>query len=145
MTACDTRASWPATTCETVLAFLYALTSFPNATGLGWDKVHPKAMRRANERWLKARLKLLIRCEKEGRWPKTIELVIICLLPKTDGGFRPIGLLPVLPRIWMRTRRNVTSAWERRNDRCYLYAGEGKGAQVAAWQQSARAEAASAA
>ena len=27
---------------------LCSLASFPNNTGLGWDKVHPKAMRRAN-------------------------------------------------------------------------------------------------
>jgi hypothetical protein len=90
---------------------LYSLTSFPNATGLGLDKVHPKAMRRANEKWLRALLKLLIRCEAEGKWPQAIQLVIICLLPKAEGGFRPIGLLPVLPRVWMRSRRNVTRAW----------------------------------
>ena len=42
----------------------------------------------------------------------------------------------------MRARRNATQAWERRNRRCCLYAGEGKGAQVAAWQQAARGEAA---
>ena len=83
-----------------------------------------------------------MRCEAEGQWPAAIEMVIICLLPKPDGGFRPIGLLPVLPRIWMRARRNATRRWERCNDRPYLYAGEGKGAQVAAWQQAARGEAA---
>ena len=104
--------------------------------------VHPKAMRRANAKWVKALLKLLIRCEAVGEWPVVIELVIICLLPKPEGGFRPIGLFPVLPRVWMRPRRNATLQWERRNDRSYLYAGEGKEAQVAAFQQAARAEAA---
>ena len=82
--------------------------------------------------WVHSLLKLLRRCEAAGHWPKVIELVIICLLPKPDGGFRPIGLLPVMPRIWMRARRNATREWERRNDRDYLYAGECKGAQVAA-------------
>ena len=42
----------------------------------------------------------------------------------------------------MRARRNAPRIWERRNHRSYLYAGEGKGAQVAAWQQAARGEAA---
>ena len=121
---------------------VWSLMSFPNGTGLGWDRVHPKALLRADPQWIAALLKLLIRCEATGQWPQVIELVIICLLPKPDGGFRPIGLLPVLPRIWMRSRRNATQLWERRNNKSYLYAGEGKGAQVAAWQQSARAEAA---
>jgi len=121
---------------------VWSLMSFPSGTGLGWDRVHPKALLRADPQWIAALLKLLIRCEATGQWPQVIELVIICLLPKPDGGFRPIGLLPVLPRIWMRSRRNATQLWERRNNKSYLYAGEGKGAQVAAWQQSARAEAA---
>ena len=77
--------------------------------------------------WMKPLLKVLVRCEASGKWPAVIELVIICLLPKPEGGFRPIGLLPALPRIWMRARRNATLQWERRNDRAYLYAGEGNG------------------
>ena len=81
---------------------LKSLASFPNGTGLGWDRVHPKALLRAHAKWIDSLLKLLMRCEAAGQWPATIELIIICLLPKPDGGFRPIGLLPVLPRIWMR-------------------------------------------
>ena len=104
---------------------LYSLVSFPNTTGLRWDKVHPKAMRRANAQRVKALLKFLIRCEAVGEWPVVIELVILCVLPKPEGGFRPIGLLPILPRMWMRSRRNATLKWERRNDRSCLHAGEG--------------------
>ena len=33
---------------------------------------------------------------------------------KPDGGRRPIGLLPLLPRVWSRVRRDVASTWERR-------------------------------
>lgn len=89
---------------------------------------------------LQAVIQLLRRCETEGRWPMMVRLVIIVLLPKPDGGFRPIGLLPLLPRIWMRARRDVAQVWERRNARGYLYAGAAKGATVAAWKQAARAE-----
>ena len=41
----------------------------------------------------------------------------------------------------MQSCRNATLRRERRNDRSYLYAGEGKGGQVVAFQQAARAEA----
>ena len=89
---------------------------------------------------LEAVIELLQRCEKEGQWPLAVRLVVIVLLSKSDGGFRPIGLLPLLPRIWMRARRDAAQQWERANARDYLYASEAKGATVAAWKQAARAE-----
>ena len=48
--------------------------------------------------------------------------------------------MPLLPRVWMRSRRYIAQQWERANDRPYLYAGAAKGAEVAAWKQAARAE-----
>ena len=44
----------------------------------------------------------------------------------------------------MRIRREVATEWERLHDRPYLYAGVGRGANVAAWKQAARAELAAA-
>ena len=66
------------------------------------------------------------------------------LLPKSDGGFRPIGLIPNSPRVWMRLRRLEAKRWEVRCDRDYLYAGSGRGSTVAAWRQAARGELAAA-
>ena len=82
----------------------------------------------------------LLECERTGVWPEGVALVLIALLPKTDGGFRPIGLMPGPPRVWMRARRNVARKWESRNTRPWLYAGKGMGANVAAWKQSFAAE-----
>ena len=62
------------------------------------------------------------------------------LLPKPDGGFRPIGLIPFLPRVWSRCRRQVCKEWEASCNRPYLYAGARKGSTVAGWKQAARAE-----
>ncbi len=69
---------------------------------------------------------------------------IIVLLPKADGGYRPIGLLPWPVRLWMRCRRDTIQNWEATMTRPYVYAGKGKGADVAVWKQAARAEAAAA-
>ena len=85
-------------------------------------------------------IKVMLLCEAEGDWPRAIALVIIALLPKTDGGFRPIGLIPCMPRVWSRVRRRYAKRWEEKNSRCYLYAGKGKGANVAAWKQAFAAE-----
>jgi hypothetical protein len=107
--------------------FKAALATFPCGTGLGWDDVHPRALLRLPDEMLEAIMEVLMRCEIEGKWPLAVRLVVIVLLPKPDGGFRPIGLLPLLPRIWMRARRDTAQAWERANARSYLYGGEAKG------------------
>ena len=46
---------------------LKSLASFPNGTGLGWDRVHPKALLRADPKWVHSLLKFLMRCEAAGR------------------------------------------------------------------------------
>ena len=46
----------------------------------------------------------------------------------------------MVPKIWMKLRRRVAIKWEDNNQREYLYAGPGKGADIAAWKQGARAE-----
>ena len=120
-----------------------ALLRFPAATWLGWDQIHPRALLRLDDSLLLALLRLLFLCECQGKWPLAVALVVIVLLPKPDGGRRPIGLLPSLPRIWMRIRRTVAEEWESLNKRSYLYAGAGKGAPIATWKQAARAEVAS--
>ena len=122
-----------------------AASTFSNHTGLGWDRLHPKSIARLSETLVVMLIKVILMCEEDGCWPKSVALVIIALLPKTEGGFRPIGLKPFLPRIWGRVRRRLAKAWEAANPRAYLYAGKAKGANVAAWKQSAYAELAAAA
>ena len=39
-----------------MVELLYSRASFPDTTGLGWDKVHPKAMRRVNAKWVRPSL-----------------------------------------------------------------------------------------
>ena len=70
--------------------------------------------------------------EITGRWPEAAELVLIALLPKAEGGYRAIGFLPLLPRLWMRTRKHVAAEWEATMQKLYLYAGKKMGATVAA-------------
>jgi len=81
--------------------------------------------------------------EKLGKWHSLVGVVMVVLLPKSDGGRRPIGLFPTIIRIWMRMRLRVAQQWMVANDRECMYAGPAKGADVAAWKQSLMAEAAS--
>ncbi len=84
---------------------------------------------------------LLLAVEMTGRWPSQIGLVPMPLIPKPKGGYRGIGILPGLYRLWAKARRPMAEAWERDNPRGYLAAAIGNGALVAVWRKAARQEA----
>ena len=100
--------------------------------GLVWDKLHPKALARCSDVALLELVGILMMAERLGQWPSLVGWVLICLIPKADGGRRPIGLLPCVVRLWMRIRLEVAQAWQCANDRPFFYAGPRKGADVAA-------------
>ena len=102
--------------------------------------LHPRSLTRLSRPLLQALVKIIHECERFGVWPKATGVVVIVLLPKPDGRWRPIGLLPWMPRVWMRARKGVADAWLRQHTRAFVYAGPAKGAEVAAWKQAARAE-----
>ena len=83
----------PELTCEAVKA---AGRSLPAGTRLGVDNISPRAFLRLSDESLKAMAHLLMRFERRGTWPPELNLVLIVLLAKSDGGFRPIGLCPSL-------------------------------------------------
>ena len=66
---------------------------------------------------------------------------MVVLIPKSDGGRKPIELFPTLIRVWMRARLDIALIWVAANERPYFYAGPCKGADVAAWKQGLFAEA----
>ena len=86
--------------------------------------------------------RLLAAAEALGAWGKAVGLVLIVLLPKLDGGLRPIGFFPTIVRLWMRARTVQARAWEAAHAMPQLFGGAGIGAQRAAWTVAFRAEAA---
>ena len=121
-------------------AILDAAMTFPIGTGLGWDGLHPRCLTRVSRstiRWVSC---IMQEAERTGGWHMQVGAVVIVLIPKGDGTYRPIGLLPWMPRLWMRSRRIYATNWEKVNSRDWIYAGVGKGADIAAWNQAARAE-----
>ena len=67
-------------------------------------------------------------------------MALIVLLPKPDGGRRPIGLLPTVIRVWMRAYSPLAREWEAEHHRDCLYAGPSMSAQRAAWLTEFHAE-----
>ena len=122
--------------------FRGACYSFPIGVGLGWDKMHPRALARCSDQLLSALIIMLMLAEESGVWYDSVGVVMVVLIPKSDGGRRPIGLFPTPVRIWMRARLDIAQDWVKANERDFFYAGPRKGAEVAAWKQSLLAEAA---
>ena len=87
-----------------------AANTFACNVGLGWDKLHPRAVSRCSDEALLAIIRILILAEMLGAWPACVGITLVCSIPKPDGGRRPIGLLPTLIRWWMRIRLDVVRA-----------------------------------
>ena len=121
-------------------AIKLAASSFPVGTGLGVDNIAPRAFLRLSDAALVALATLFACFEASGCWTQALDLVIIVLLPKPDGGFRPIGLFPTIIRLWMRARIGIARAWESLHQIPSLFGGAGMGAQRAAWQAAFAAE-----
>jgi ribonuclease HI len=121
-----------------------AAKTFKERTGLGCDDFHPRWFA-----WLSAELLdgfavLLTSLERQGMWPEQLQRILIALIPKSDGGRRPIGLLPSLVRVWERIRKPVVAQWRCSVERPYNWAAKGRSPQAAVWRQGLRAEAAAA-
>ena len=128
-----------------LLSELYeAIRSFPPTTLLGVDAYNPRMLLRLPRQFLKQLLMLFTTCELLGQWPQQINTVLIPLLPKSDGGRRPIGNFPTFIRTWFRARASHVKRWEFGHPRSFFYAGAGMGADVASWTQAALLEHASA-
>ena len=104
-----------------------ACLSFPIQTGLGPDAIQPRALLRVSNESLDALAAVLTTIEHNRDWPDFTKLVMTVLLPKSDGGLRPIRLFPTLYRVWMRCRRPTIKQWRKSNDREFRYGGLAKG------------------
>ncbi len=129
----------------TVEQFRRAAKSFPRTTGIGVEGILPTDFEALDDDGVNACIDVMMTCEAIGYVPKVVALVLVKMIPKKDGGRRPIGLLPSLYRIWAKVRRGEVRDWERKWARSYFAAGPGKAAETAAWVSALRAELAAAA
>ena len=96
-------------------ALTAAARSFPADTGVGMDNIAPRALTRLSAEAIQALAHLLRQLEKLGHWTDALDLVLIVLIPKADGGLRPIGLLPTVIRVWSRARAILARTWRQQS------------------------------
>ena len=88
----------------TAQEFTDAMLTFPANTGVGADNIAPRALARLPSMLIEALINMYVAAEMLGYWPECTVLVLIVLLIKAEGGFRPIGLFTTVVRGWYRVR-----------------------------------------
>ena len=81
-----------------------AARKFKRRTGLGCDSIHPCALGWLSDVLSGALADFFMCLESKGAWPAAIRTILLAQIPKTGGGQRTIGLLPVFVRLWEKAR-----------------------------------------
>ena len=78
-----------------------------------------------------------------GSWPEVMRYVNLAMIPKPHGGWRVVGLVPSMYRLWARCYAHVATAWWGNiiADRRFLKFGKGMAAQQAIHDIMLRSEA----
>ena len=66
--------------------------------------------------WFDGLARILSKIEETGVWPDGLLDAYITMIPKTDGeatplGQRPLGVLPIVHRIWASARMKQLDGW----------------------------------
>ena len=110
-------------------------------TSLGRDDLPPRHVCSASDDCLRTFIALIRAMFRLACVPTSLALLIIVLLPKPDGGNRPIGIFATCIRIIARwSRWKFASRWELGNPRQYWFGESGKACDLCVWRQSMRAE-----
>lgn len=115
--------------------------SFKWRTGLGLDQLHPRHLALVSDGCLFVLGYLFYLAEACGKWTDPMSFFSFFLLAKPTGGFRTIGLLSSLYRVWAKLRMPLVRAWSASVPRPYFAAGVGKSTEAAVGRLLLTAEA----
>ncbi len=109
-------------------------------TAIASDGFHMRHYSQMSLAALESLCGLFVIMEILGVVPWQIRLVLIMLLTKPQGGFRPIGLFASFYRLWGKARRQYAISWELAHERTYFASGKGRSASDAVWRQATKGE-----
>ena len=119
-----------------------AARQFSPATSEAFDGFHVRQLALLSDEGLEVLGLILHAVETAGKWPTQVRTLLVVLLAKPTGGFRPIALFAAVFRVWGRARRETAAAWESQYELEYFAAGRGRSATDAVWRAAVLAEAA---
>ena len=110
-------------------------------TALGIDNLSPKPISYLSDECHEAFAEFLNHVQRQLEWPEAIRAILMACIPKEDGDWRLVGLLPTPFRIWAASVVHIVSAWMDNLERQYVKFGVGKGSEQAAYRVALAAEA----
>ena len=115
--------------------------SFPKQTALGVDGLHPRYFAEMSEGAYHMLMAIWAAMLFRGWVPNHIAMLLVVLLPKPEGGLRPIGLFSGMIRSLMHWLRDtVGNRWMRTISRPYWYGCKGKTIERCVWAHGMAAE-----
>jgi len=119
-----------------------ASRSFPEETASTADGLHVRHFSLLSDEALLCLAKLFVLIELLGDFPVAASFVLVALLEKPAGGFRPIGIFPGIYRLWIKCRRDLCQAWELRFDQPFFAMSRGRRVTDPVWRHAVSQEAA---
>ena len=110
---------------------------FSRFTAIGCDNVHPRHLSSLSSPAMKCMCRLMFWILNLAEIPEAIATILISLLPKAEGGTRPIGIIATLLRVflrWARPRWGIS--WEKQNSRAYWHSQRGRSCERCTWRLS---------
>ncbi|CAK0813185.1 unnamed protein product, partial [Prorocentrum cordatum] len=120
---------------------LDASDKFRAKTGLGESGWHPRLWKQGGVQGAARVASVLNAVEAGSPWPEPQSTILFYLLAKPAGGYRNLGLIPELARLWETIRFPFARRWEEANRRAYDWAAKGRSSERAAWVQALFCEA----
>ena len=112
-----------------------------SANTVAVNGVHPRHIALLDPAALEFLANVLDFAEALGGLPRCISDVMVALLKKVTGGFRPIGWFQSLFRIWLRARAPLVKLWERECTGGLGFAADKGGSAVdVVWRHACAAE-----
>ena len=110
-----------------------AAGSFKPFTGTSADTLRPRHISFLSDVALGCLCRFFLKIMHLGEWPRVMRFVSLAMIPKPAGGWRLIGLLPALYRVWVKCYVHVSTSWwgSIMADRPYIRFGEKMAAQRA--------------
>ena len=114
---------------------------FKVRTSIGSDWLHPGNVALLQDATLLQLVQLWKMMLLAGVCPKRIVVIMFSLIPKKDGGERPVANMATIWRLFSKwIRHTVCRVWEQRNFRSFIFGAQARSVSMCAWRLSAITE-----
>ena len=109
---------------------------FSIVTSFGTDVIHPRQIGLLSNSLLWFMIDIFIHMIRRGLTAAAVNLILVKLIPKADGGERPIGLFSAFLRVLMKLlRRTVGQKWLQDKMPAHWYGVKGRPSSQAVWSR----------